>query len=306
MHAQCQRLAKAGDSRLRTAWEKASKEGGQKAKREFYYNVFLLDPNVSKKSVHKESLERLQEVSTVTSGWMTKFQIAKLQGADPQDPDFQNLADLAVEGLEERPHEISAWAAKGIKQYKATKEMGTNLVKVRESTTSAKQEVDDMAQEEFAQAEQALMVQPETKQVVLGSRRGKPEEKKAEEVGLAEEYSQAYKSLKRAVAALSSALDKASLLKESLSKAKSQSPQQQNSTNNLKQLVSDFTDTKAKWQSQLAPLSETLLTPEDKPEEGQAEIAKVAEMKVKCDEDTKSLQKAVGPHKLWAKNQGLI
>ena len=90
MHAQCQRLAKAGDSRLRTAWEKASKEGGQKAKREFYYNVFLLDPNVSKKSVHKESLERLQEVSTVTSGWMTKFQIAKLQGADPQDPDFQN------------------------------------------------------------------------------------------------------------------------------------------------------------------------------------------------------------------------
>eukprot|EP00435_Cladocopium_sp_Y103_P009773 s119_g2.t1 len=299
-------MAKAGDTRLRSAWEKARDTGGQKAKRDFYYSVFLLDPNVSKKSVHKESLERLKEVSKVTSAWLTKFQIAKLQGADPQDPEFSTLADSAVDGLEERPHEVSAWAAKGIKQCKATKEMGVDLVKVRESCARAKQEVDEMNQEEFAQAEQALIAQPETKQVVLGSRRNKPEERKAEEIGMAEEYSLAYKSLKRGVSALSTALDKASLLKECLSKAKNQSAQQKNSCKELEQLVLDFTQAKAKWQSELAPLNEALTTEEDKPEEGKAEITKVLELRLKCEEDTKSLQKAVGPHKVWAKNQGLI
>ena len=53
------KLQKQGKGALRNAWEKAKQEGSQQAKRDFYYNVFLLDPAVSKKEVHKESLERL-------------------------------------------------------------------------------------------------------------------------------------------------------------------------------------------------------------------------------------------------------
>ena len=45
VHAQRTKLAKQGDNRLRSAWEKAKEAGTQKAKREFYYNVFLLDPS---------------------------------------------------------------------------------------------------------------------------------------------------------------------------------------------------------------------------------------------------------------------
>eukprot|EP00438_Fugacium_kawagutii_P023956 Skav232718 [mRNA] locus=scaffold4051:112161:115811:- [translate_table: standard] len=307
VHAQLNKLAKAGDTRLRSAWEKANQAGGQKAKRDFYYNVFLLDPQVAKKSVHKQSLERLQEKDLVSRSWLTKFQVAKLQGADPQDPQFAMLADLAVQGLEERPHEVPAWAEKGIKQYRCTKEMGQELVKIRESRTTASQEVDQMNNEEFLQAEQALQAVPETRQVVLGSKRGqpKPEEGNPKTEELPEEYTAAHKSLKRAVAALSSALDRASLLKESLSQATS-SPQQQNSCRELEQVVTQFTSTKAGWQQQLAGLSESLTTAQDKPEEGKQEIENVLKLKASCEEDSKKLSKAVAPHKLWAKNQGLI
>lgn len=281
--------------------------GVKKQKETFIITFFLLDPQVSKKSVHKQSLERLQEVDRMARSWMTKFQIAKLQGADPQDPEFNVLADLAVQGLEERPHEVPAWADKGIKQYKCAKEMGTELVRVRESTTTASQEVDQMNNEEFLQAEQALVAVPETRQVVLGGRRNKPEEgPEAQEVSQADEYSAALKSLKRAVGSLSSALDRASLLKESLNKATKPSPQQQNSCRELEQVVTGFTTTKGHWQQRLAALADTLSTPEDKPEEGKQEIEKVLKLKASCEEDSKKLTKAVAPHKLWAKNEGLI
>eukprot|EP00435_Cladocopium_sp_Y103_P037955 s3731_g10.t1 len=178
VHAQCTKLAKQGDNRLRSAWEKAKEAGTQKAKKEFYYNVFLLDPSVAKKAIHKESLERLKEKETVARGWLTKYQIAKLQGADPQDPEFPLLADLAVEGLEERQHEVSAWASKGMKQHRVCKEMMSESTREKESLTKAKQEVDELSQEDFQRAEQALMAVPETRQISIGGKR-KPQEQKA-------------------------------------------------------------------------------------------------------------------------------
>ena len=81
VYTQVMKLPKEGKPALRNAWEKASQAGSQQAKREFYYNVFLFDPNVSQKAVHKESLERLQEKETTTKGWMTAYQIGVLQGA---------------------------------------------------------------------------------------------------------------------------------------------------------------------------------------------------------------------------------
>ena len=54
------KLEKAGKpDELPQAWKKAQ-AGGQQARREFYYQVFLLDPTVAKKEIHKESLERLK------------------------------------------------------------------------------------------------------------------------------------------------------------------------------------------------------------------------------------------------------
>mgnify|MGYP000199932212 CR=1 FL=1 len=75
---------------------------------------------------------------------MTSFQIAKLRGADPQDPSFKELEKAAVKGLEERPHEVKAWADMGVKQYKVRKEMATEESRTRESTTAAHQTVGDL------------------------------------------------------------------------------------------------------------------------------------------------------------------
>ena len=58
--------------------------------------------------VHKTSLEKLQETEKSLYGWMTSFQIAKLQGAYPKDPNFTELEKAAVQGLESRPHEVKA------------------------------------------------------------------------------------------------------------------------------------------------------------------------------------------------------
>ena len=305
VHAQCTKLAKQGDNRLRSAWEKAKEAGTQRAKREFYYNVFLLDPSVSKKSIHKESLERLQEKETVARGWLTKYQIAKLQGADPQDPEFKELADLAVQGLEERDHEVSAWAKKGMKQYRVCKEMMAEFSKSKESLTKAKQEVDEVAQEDFERAEQALMAVPETRQVTIGGQK-KPEEQKAVEAGEAptvtEEYKEAYKSLKKAVALLSTSLDKVCLLMENM-KAATQTPQLKQSCKELEKLIGDYTKTKSDWQKKLGSLKESL--EDSSPEQGKKFVEKVKSLKKACDDDCKGLQKAVGPHKLWAKNHGL-
>jgi len=49
--------------KLRNAWEKAKKKGTQQAKRDFCYNIFLLDSNERGKKVHfiggKERAEAL-------------------------------------------------------------------------------------------------------------------------------------------------------------------------------------------------------------------------------------------------------
>ena len=83
------------------AWDEAQSKG-QLAKRQFYYNVFLLDANASKKEIHKASLERLTDESTKLKGWVTKWEVGKLHGADPAMPNFEALCDAACEGLKSR------------------------------------------------------------------------------------------------------------------------------------------------------------------------------------------------------------
>ena len=70
-------------------------------KREFYYNVFLLDPNASQKSARKECLERQTTTNTQAAGRTTKPETGKPQGARPEHPEFESLCNQAVEGLED-------------------------------------------------------------------------------------------------------------------------------------------------------------------------------------------------------------
>ena len=134
------KLAKAGKPDMAEAWKKAS-SAGQQQKREFYYNIFLLDPEQSSKQVHKESLEKLTVSQKTIKGWMTAAQIGKLDGLDPMDSDFKTLSQAACEGLKERDHENPNLAKLGMKQYWYEKALAKEEVKANESLTKAKQKV---------------------------------------------------------------------------------------------------------------------------------------------------------------------
>lgn len=95
-------LQKKGKGSLKKAFEVCK---SQEQKREFYYNVFLLSPDVAKKEVHKESLQKAATVSGSEEGWLTKWDVAKKEGVHESHPDFDALANDAVKGLQERDHE---------------------------------------------------------------------------------------------------------------------------------------------------------------------------------------------------------
>ena len=107
-----------GKPKLREQFN-AAKEKGTQGKREFYYNVFLLDPDVAKKSIHKSSQQVTSTKSSLAKGWMTVSQHAIMLGVDRQDPDFKQLAEAACEGLPVRDHENKALAKLGVKQVYA-------------------------------------------------------------------------------------------------------------------------------------------------------------------------------------------
>ena len=69
--------------------EKAKKASGlveackgkktQPEKRRFYYDVFLLDPNVSKSEVYKQSCQKQTSLQRHLRGWMTKWEFANVE-----------------------------------------------------------------------------------------------------------------------------------------------------------------------------------------------------------------------------------
>lgn len=309
VHTQVMKLARDGKPALRNAWEKASQAGGQQAKREFYYNVFLLDPAVSHKAVHKESLERLQEKETVTKGWMTAYQIGVLQGADPADPDFKELCLAACEGLKERPHEVEKWAAKGVKQYYAEKELNTEQTKVKESTTKASQHVEDLENDDFQHVEEALSVKPEKKQVLLGGKKSvkaldQPEKADEEEETDEQKYTAALKAAKKALGSLGSAVDKSSFLLKQMQAKKPEmasNAQLQSSIGQLEELESKNLELKNARLAELSSFKNEL----EKPEMAEKLLEALAGLKKACEDGTKAVQKDMAPHKLWAKNAGI-
>ena len=216
---QVDRLAKKGKPELKQAWQKA-KEGGNQAKRDFYYNVFLLSPEVATRSVHKESCQEEIQTTSLTKGWMTMATYGRLQGLDPQQEGFQELCLAACEGLPTRDHENPGLAKAGVKQAYAEvqdldreQQSHKSLVKAKQSITG-----DVVTDEAFAAVEDAVKVAKVTGQVVLGGHQKqlKDPEKADPEPGKADTYEKALKKLAGAVGQFNSQSDKARMLLESL------------------------------------------------------------------------------------------
>ena len=216
-------LEKAGNSSLKKSFQTCQ---SQQAKRRWYYNIFLLDPAISKKEVHKESMEKASTENTVSRGWITKWKVGELEGANPQAPDFEELCDGAVEGLEWKEHRNQSWRRKGVKLY-WYEGQGMEVEKVKNQPLTKSSRVWSLMQTTLQRWKAAL--QPGEGQLVLGNKssgsRGSgdppkpkpgdglhvptPEEVEAEARRLA--------SLKKAIQTLSSSVDQRAVLKGSLS-----------------------------------------------------------------------------------------
>ena len=145
-------LEKAGNTSLKKSFQACQ---SQQAKRRWYYNTFLLDPAIAKKEVHKESLEKASTENSISRGWITKWKVGELEGANPQAPDFEKLCDGAVEGLEWKERPNPSWRRKGVKLY-WYEGQGMEVEKVKnQSLTKSKQSV-ELDADHFAEVESRL------------------------------------------------------------------------------------------------------------------------------------------------------
>ncbi|CAJ1384754.1 unnamed protein product [Effrenium voratum] len=80
---------------------------------------FLKDPKLRwSGEVTKQSVVSEKETDLSTKEWLTKKQIANEQSLSLEKPEEKELVDALLKTLEERDHENSEWARRGIKQYK--------------------------------------------------------------------------------------------------------------------------------------------------------------------------------------------
>ena len=120
-------------------------------------------------------------------------------------------------------------------------------------------------------------------------------------------YKKAYSSLKKAVQSLSGTAEKVAAVKHLLASASEevqQDPQHQTSLAALGSLQGKASQEREQWQQTLEGFQASL----DKASEAEAEKAlqDVQDAKQECDRQRENLSKEFGPHKLWAKNKGLL
>ena len=89
----------------------------QQEKRAFYYEVYLLDPEVSNKKVAKRDTQEEDDNETVQKGWFTDDEVAQFKGILPQNDNYSKLKEAACQGCPERDHEDQNLSALGVKQY---------------------------------------------------------------------------------------------------------------------------------------------------------------------------------------------
>ena len=290
--------------------ESPTLDGTQAEKRQFYYEVFSLDPLVSQKSVHKEASQKNYSLQRQVEGWMTKWEIGKLEGADPCMPNFQDLCEAACKGLPERDHEVKAWAEKGIKQYQYSKKLHKENNVEDASLVKAEQNVQQLEQDAFQQVEEALKLVPTIMPVTIGGKPAKalgdkPKPEEAEDKW--DMYKKSASLLKKSVNSFCTQVNKLTTLKKSLEKAskkQQQDPQHTASMQALESLEAEVGPAKDKWLGILAQYPSSL----DKATEQEVtkKCGEANEHEELCDNDLKSLNKALAPTKLWAKKSDLL
>ena len=291
---QVDRLAKRGKPELKQAWQKAQ-EGGRQSKRDFYYNVFLLSPDVATKSIEKDSTQEETQTTSLKKGWMTMYTYGKLQGLDPKQEDFQEMCLVACKGLPTRDHENPGLAEAGVKQvYAEVQDLDTEQ-QSHKSLVKAKQVItgEQVTAEAFASVEDAVKVAEVAGQMVLGGnnkqqRELKDSENKDEsEPGKADTYEKALKKLTGAVGQFNSQSDKARMLLEglktqTLSKS-SEQLQLDACMQSLEQAIVSAAKGKEIWRLSVSKLKQQKLSEDISDKELKEKMQEVADAKAQID-----------------------
>jgi len=165
MNYQLKALAQKGHSDLAQQFAAC---GTQQEKRQFFYNVYCLDPRVSTKKVEKKDVEEAKEIEDEQEGWFTAETIAEWKGIKPGCSNYEAKVKASVEGLPERDHETKSLAKLGVKQYEYThKSKSTTVTKKRKLAIT--EGVDDVSQEDFAQMRAAMHKGMEQKMISSSS-----------------------------------------------------------------------------------------------------------------------------------------
>ena len=301
---QVERLAKKGKPELKQAWQKAQ-EGGRQSKRDFYYNVFLLSPEVATRSIEKDSLQEETQTTSLKKGWMTMFTYGRLQGLDPQQEDFQELCLLACKGLPTRDHENPGLAEAGVKQvYAEAQDLDTEQQR-HKSLVKAKQEIsgEQVTAQAFASVEDAVKVAKVTGQLVLGgSNKQQKELKESEnkddsEPGEVDTYEKALKKLTGTVGQFNSQSDKARMLLEglktqTLSKS-SEQLQLDACMQSLEQAIFSAAKGKEIWLLSVSKLKQQKLSDDISDKELKEKMQEVADAKAQIEAEVGAIRKMV-------------
>ncbi len=182
----------------------------QAAKRQFYYETYLMDPRTSKKSAKKDLEVEEVEDESMTKGWFTDDKIAGLMGFTPDLKDYDAKKAACVKGLPEKAHEKEELSNLGVKlYYYEYKENKSSNVKKRRVSLSEQVELEAPDFETArGQLQQSL---PERGMPPPPKPNPKPDVPK--HIG---EYVSAHSKLAGLLSAVASLINKGSILKEKL------------------------------------------------------------------------------------------
>lgn len=156
MHSKLKTLAKQGKGDLQKAYQLCKTHD---EKRAFFYDKYVLDPDVSEKVVLKKDTEESVVTEDHMDGWFTAEEVAGFKGITAGHPQYAQLVQASVKDLPERDHEDQHLAALGVKQfhYVATKTKSQTLKRKGLELTESVAEVD---QEDFTEMRHAMSGQP--------------------------------------------------------------------------------------------------------------------------------------------------
>lgn len=211
MNYRVKALAKAGETDLLNKLQSCK---SQMEKRDFFYNVYSLDPRVSGKSVAKTDLEEDKMQVAEKEGWWTAEVIAEWKGIKVGCNDYDKKVEASVPGLPERPRRDKALAQLGVMEYEYTHQ-DTSRVVSRKRQLELKEKVEDVDQDTFQAARTAMHQGPAQKVISNKSSSSQPnkgglpkaQEQEVElEVDWVQNYKDQYKKCKGLLAQVATEL----------------------------------------------------------------------------------------------------